>query len=64
MEVKNDISTKHCDLFTKNNKISKISDIERGLCDSDLLEAEIFASLKLLHNGKSPSSDGLTAGFL
>ncbi len=61
--LKNDIFTKNCDLFTKNNKIPKISDDERGLCDSDLLEAEILASLKLLHNGKSRGSEGLTAEF-
>ncbi len=62
-ELENDIFTKLCDLFTKNNKIPKICDIERGLCDSDLLEAEILATLKLLQNGKSPCSDGLTAEF-
>ncbi len=63
-DVENDIFNKNCGLFTKNNKIPQLSDKEKKACDMNILEAEILASLKLLQNGKSPGSDGLTTIFL
>ncbi len=47
----------------KNKKQKKLSDNEKEACDSNILEAEILASLKLLQNGKSTGSDGLTTEF-
>ncbi len=63
VDVENGILNNNCDLFTKNNKIPKLSDKEKEACDTDILEAEILASLKLLQNEKSPGSDGLTTEF-
>ncbi len=63
-EVENDIFLPKNVTYLQNIiRFQKISDIERELCDSDLLVAEILASLKLIQNGKSPCSDGLTAEF-
>ncbi len=63
VDVENYIFNKNCDLFTKNNKIPKLSDKEKEACDTNILEAEIRGSLKLLQNGKLPGSDGLTTEF-
>ncbi len=43
VDVENYIFNKNCDLFTKNNKIPKLSDKEKEACDTNILEAGILA---------------------
>ena len=61
--VDEDSFSKHCNEFTKQNNIPKLTDEDKAFCDSEIFESEILESLKALKNGKSPGSDGLTAEF-
>ncbi len=51
------------DIFLKNNKILKLSEEQKNLCDKLITEKEIFESIKYLATGKTPQSDGLPAEF-
>ena len=52
-----------CDRFTKNINIPRISEDDRNRCDELVTEKELLSSLKLLKNGKSPGTSGLTPEF-
>ncbi len=49
--------------FLINNNILKLSNSEKELCDQQIAEKEILNSLKQLHNGKTPGTDGLPPDF-
>ncbi len=51
------------DIFLKNNKILKLSEEQKNLCDKPITEKEILESIKNLATGKTPCSDGLPANF-
>jgi hypothetical protein len=50
-------------IFTNSTAIPKITEEQKRLCESDLTESEVLTSLKTLHNGKSPRTDGLVVEF-
>ncbi len=52
------------DIFLKNNKILKLSEEQKNLCDKPTTEKVILESIKNLATGKTPLSDGLPADFL
>ncbi len=49
--------------FTNSGTIPKLLDIDREICDWEILESEILCSLKELKSGHSPCIDGLTSDF-
>ena len=53
-------------IFLEKNSIfsiKKLSDKEKDFCEQNITEQEILKSLKGLHNGKTPGTDGLPADF-
>jgi hypothetical protein len=62
-KVDRDVFQQNCDMFVKNENIPKISEEDRNQCETEVSESEILASLKVMKNGKSPGSDGLTTEF-
>jgi len=63
LNTNNDTYKKSLVTFIYNNNVKKISDSERILCDHDITEKEILSSLKSLHNGKTPGTDGFPSQF-
>ncbi len=49
--------------FLTNNNINKLTNFEKDPCDQPITEIEILTSLKQLHNGKTPGTDGLPQDF-
>ncbi len=49
--------------FLANNNIKKLTNFEKDSCDQPITEIEILTSLKQLHNGKNPGTDGLPPDF-
>ncbi len=51
------------DIFLKNNKIPKLSEEQKNMCDKPITEKEILESINNLTTGKTPGSDGLPSDF-
>ncbi len=49
--------------FLINNNTKKLTNQEKDTCDQDIAENEIL-TLKQLHNGKTPCTDGLPPTFI
>jgi len=49
--------------FYENDTIPKLSETQKQTCDDELIEAEVFQTLKSFNKNKSPGLDGITAEF-
>ena len=49
--------------FLRHLNIPKLSEGKPKLCEDDLTEKDLYDSLKIIQNDKSPGSDGLTKKF-
>ncbi len=49
--------------FLINNKIEKLTNLEKESCIKPITEKEILDSLKQLHNDKTPGTDRLSTDF-
>ena len=51
------------DSFLECKNIPKLDEKQKEICDRKIDETEILKSLKYLHNGKTPGTDGLPTDF-
>ena len=49
--------------FYQNPSIPKISEDQKAKCDIDIIEEELFETLKNFKQNKSPGMDGITTEF-
>ena len=49
--------------FYQNPSIPKISEEQKAKCDIDIIEEELFETLKNFKQNKSPGMDGITTEF-
>ncbi len=50
--------------LTDVRELKKLTNQEKDTCDKDTTENDIPTSIKQLHNGKTPGTDGLTPTFI
>ena len=53
----------NCNFFLKNETIPKLTTEGRESCEDLLTKTELLKAVKVMKNGKSPGTDGLTAEF-
>jgi hypothetical protein len=63
LNINNDTYKDSINNFIHNNNVKQLSELEKKACDKEISEHEILSSLKSLHNGRTPGTDGLSADF-
>jgi hypothetical protein len=63
LNPQNNSYTEPCKIFTNIHNNPKLSKTQKDYCDNKINEHEILTSLKKLHNGKTPGTNGLSPDF-